>query len=184
MPEALLARNHQTPVPVEQRPNRRALTRSLERVIGPDPVDPRVAPDDGMDVAGRARAYVASLQQVDMFWRLGLPLFWLHSNAYRGHQRHPLLAGPLGERCHQISAWGACRSLREVAMVVTQPVAHRNGTPPARGTQSQGLRTRRSPGCRIEPPDRFPVPSRTYPQGGVPRRRAMQDLDLHERSPP
>ena len=46
-------------------------------------------------------------------------------------------------------------------------VAHRKGTPQASGTQSQGLRERRSPGCRIGPPARFPVPSRTYPHGGV-----------------
>jgi hypothetical protein len=36
-----------------------------------------------------------------------------------------------------------------------QTVAHRNGKPPGRGTQSQGLRTRRSPGYRIGPPMGF-----------------------------
>ena len=35
------------------------------------------------------------------------------------------------------------------------PVAHRKGTPQTSGTQSQGLRIRRTPGCRIEPPEGF-----------------------------
>ena len=34
-------------------------------------------------------------------------------------------------------------------------VVHRNGTSPAGGTQSQGLRKRNTPGCRIGPPEVF-----------------------------
>jgi len=52
-------------------------------------------------------------------------------------------------------------------------VAHRNGTPPARGTQSQGLRHAETAPLPNWASFRFSVPSRTYPGGGVPCRTGI-----------
>ena len=50
----------------------RVPARTLERVIGPQPVGPRAASGGGIDIASNKRPHVALVQQVDTSCRLDL----------------------------------------------------------------------------------------------------------------
>ena len=68
----------------------------------------------------------------------------------------PFRLAPPGERCPDISTSSTVRSSPTARVKASlNEVAHRNGTPQVSGTQSQGLRERRTPGCRNEPPEGF-----------------------------
>ena len=122
-------------------------------------------------------AYVASLQHFDLSGRVDLHLKLAATTRVMRDLSGPLptlpalAIRPFRKRYPELSKSNCVRpSLTAEVNASEHTVAHRNGTPPASGTQSQGLRERRSPGYRIGPPARFPVPSRTHPQGGVPCR--------------
>jgi hypothetical protein len=161
----------------------RAACRSLERVIGPDPKGSGAASGRGMDVAASRNTYVAFLQQLDGQNRLDVdfyriprapfaPLTWTR-NQFRP---------PPGDVSR---ATGVSEAPARTVVVgsVIHSVAHRNGTPPARGTQSQGLRHAETARLPNWASFRFSVPSRTYPQGGVPCRTEIRTNVIPRKGP-
>ena len=124
---------------------------------------------------------VASLQFVDLWGRVDLHLKLAATTRVMRDLSGPLptlpalAIRPFRKRYPELSKSNCVRpSLTAEVNASVHTVAHRNGTPPASGTQSQGLPEWRSPGCRIGPPAGFPVPSRTHPQGGVPCRTCIR----------
>ena len=121
-------------------------------------------------------AYVASLQHFDLSGRVDLHLILAATTRVARDFSAPLPTRPPRETCPDLLKANCVRpSLTAEVNASVHTVAHRNGTPPASGTQSQGLRERRTPGYRIGPPEGFrsrpePVRKEVCHAGSIPAR--------------
>ena len=146
----------------------RAARRSLERVSGPDPKGPGAASGRGVNVARPRHTYVAFPQQLDGRNRPDVNFTSPPSGAMSALN---LDTDPAPAPRGNVSRQGGNDGVPHRTLVVDSvgySVAHRNGTPPARGTQSQGLRPAETARLPNWASSQFSVPSLNYPQGGVP----------------